>query len=513
MEHKKAVGIWIRVSTEDQARGDSPEHHEQRARHYASAKDWDVKEVYHLEAVSGKSVMDQPETKRMLKDIKEGRITGLIFSKLARLARNTRELLDFSDLFRKNNADLVSLAESIDTSTPAGRLFYTLIAAMAQWEREEIADRVAASVPIRAKMGKPLGGQAAFGYKWEGKNWNGVKWQTKEYEIDKKEAPVRKLIYELFLKHKRKKTVAKELNSMGYRTRNGSAFSDTTIDRLLRDASAKGERRANYTKSLGDDKNWEIKPASEWVITACPAIVNEDLWNECNRILAEQEVKHKKPGPQPVHMLSGYIHCTCGNKMYIYHNNNVFVCKACKTRIAADAIDTIYHEQLKTFLLTDVDLNDYLKQTDGIIQEKETLLQMVVKESNILRQKAKELIDMRTNRELTPESFMEHHKPLELRLSQIQEQLPKLESELDILKVHNLSSNVVLQDAKNLYDRWLTLSFEERRTIIEVITEMIVVGAEDVTISLSYLPTLLPTLLQNGGNKQHNFRGSLTKPT
>src|SRR5512141_825298 len=92
----KAVGIWIRVSTEDQAKGESPEHHEKRARLYAEAKGWKVEEVYHLEAVSGKSVMEHPETQRMLADARDGHITGLIFSKLARLARNTRELLDFS---------------------------------------------------------------------------------------------------------------------------------------------------------------------------------------------------------------------------------------------------------------------------------------------------------------------------------------------------------------------------------------------------------------------------------
>src|SRR6059058_4289085 len=96
----KSVGIWIRVSTEDQAKGESPEHYERRARYYAESKEWKVKEVYHLEAVSGKSVKDHPETQRMMKDIKFGHITGLIFSKLARLARNTRQLLDFSDLFR-----------------------------------------------------------------------------------------------------------------------------------------------------------------------------------------------------------------------------------------------------------------------------------------------------------------------------------------------------------------------------------------------------------------------------
>ena len=484
MDKNKLVGIWIRVSTEDQVRGESPEHHEKRASYYAESKDWLVKEVYRLDATSGKTVMDLPETQRMLHDIKIGRITGLIFSKLARLARNTKELLDFAEIFREYNADLISLQESIDTSTPAGRLFYTMIAAMAQWEREEIADRVAASVPVRAKLGKSLGGQASFGYSWK----------DNLLVPDPSEAPVRKLVYELFMEHRRKKTVAKLLNERGHRTRSGAKFSDTSVDRFLRDPIAKGMRRANYTKSLGENKRWVVKPREDWVFTDVEPIVSADLWDQCNQILDDQQKNHKKPARKAVHLFTGFVVCHCGNKMYVPSANRKYTCYKCHNKIGTTDLEDIFHHQLKTFFFSTDDLAGYLNEADRVIKEKGELLNTLTEEDKKIRVEKDKLYMLYQEDQISRADFGVRYRPLEERIAQIEAQIPELQGEIDFLRIQFLSSDQIINEAKDLYSRWPELIPEEKRRIVEHITENIAIGKDDISINLCYLPPAIPSI-------------------
>ena len=488
----KAVGIWIRVSTDDQARGESPQHHELRARAYAEAKGWQVVELYDLSGISGKSILEHPEAKRLLSDIRSGHISALIFSKLARLARNTRELLDIADIFREHGAGLISLQESIDTTTPAGRLFYTMIAAMAQWEREEISERVAASVPIRASLGKPTGGAAPFGYCWD-KN---------ELVLDPDEAPIRRLMFELFLEHRRKKTVARELNNMGHRTRKGARFSDTTVDRLLRDPVAKGLRRANYTKSRGEKKHWDLKPEDEWVYSKVEPIVSDETWAEVNDILNTQRASRKRVGRKPAtHLFSSVTKCECGEPMYVPSNSPKYTCRKCRMKIPVADLEAIYKEQLQAFLLSKDDLNEYLHQAHTVITEKTQVLDVLNKELAGLNTQVDKFYDLYMSDNISKEGFGRKYAPLEERINQLNEEIPRIQSEVDFLKIQNLSSEQAFSETQSLSERWDSLAKNEQLGIIEAVTESIVIGKEEVSINLHYLPFL------RSGNKATHKQG------
>lgn len=496
MEEKKQVGIWIRVSTDIQVKDDSPEHHEQRARYYVQSRDWQIAEIYRLDAVSGKTVMNHPEAQRMLKDLRSGRITGLVFSKLARLARSTKELLEFAEIFRKEGADLVSLAEQIDTSTPAGRLFFTIVAAMAEWEREEISSRVSASVPIRARMGKPLGGQASFGYKWE----------DKVLVVDDKEAPVRKLIYEIFFECQRKKTTADRLNELGHRTRNGSCFSDTTVDRLLRDTTAKGQRLANHTKSLGDRKQWVAKPEQEWVILPCPPIIDEHLWQRCNSIIEEQAAKRTKTGRKSEYLLAGFVKCECGKSMYVFSTAKKFTCSACKNSISVKEMDKFYQQVLKGYL-NDINPQMYMEEMEAELKEKDALLAAATKKRVQLRKKMDGLLSLRMSGELDKEHFAEVYQPLVTQVQQLDTSTPELQAAIDYKRIQLTSAEYVLKQAKELYKEWSKMLFQQKRAIVETITEYITVEQDTLKVGIFHFP------LSSKQTSPHDFKGSWRRLT
>lgn len=475
----KAVGIWIRVSTEDQARGESPEHHEERARSYAKSRGWQVKEVYDLAGQSGKAVMQHPEAKRMMKDIERGHITGLVFSKLARLSRNRRELEDFADYFNKHHADLISLSEAIDTSTAGGRMFFHLLGVFAQWEREEITERVNASVLTRAKLGKSINGSAPYGYQWK----------DRKLVIQPEEAAIRRKTYTLFLENRRKGQVARLLNAAGYRSRNGSIWRDTQVLRTLIDPSAKGIYYFNRVRQTEHSWKTEPKPENEWGKVECEALISEDLWNQVNQIIEEQLKSWKRPGKPPTYLFSGLAQCACGHKMYVRSGSPKYVCRKCCNKIPITDLENIVHQELQVFFTQPERVTRHLQGADRNLVEKQSLLDAHQKELQKVRDELKQTHRLYVEGHITPQGFGDFYKPAEERLNQLVSELPKLQAEVDFLKVNKLSADDILHEAGTLYDRWPSLPGEDKRKIVECLIEKIVIGDGEIDITLSHLPS------------------------
>ncbi|GAG99391.1 unnamed protein product, partial [marine sediment metagenome] len=279
------------------------------------------------------------------------------------------------------------------------------------------------------------------------------------------------------------------LNDAGYRTRKGSKFSDTTIRRLLRDPTAKGIHRANYAKSLGENKKWVLKPKEEWVFTKVEPIVSEELWEQCNQILDEQKKKNKIPARKAVHLFTGIVYCYCGNKMYVPSNSPKYTCYKCRNKIGTDDLEEVFHQQLKTFFFSSSEISNYLNKADNVIKEKEELLWSLTEEKHTIKKDMDKTYRLYLDDKITTDGFGIRYKPQEERLKQIEEKIPELQGEIDFLKIQYLSSDKILNEAKDLYSRWPELVSEEKRKIVENITEKIIIGTEDVTINLCYLPS------------------------
>ena len=156
---------YVRVSTEEQARsGVSLDMQKSKIRAWAILKDLELIDIYADEGVSGKD-LNRPALSELLYILKDKTSEALIVYKLDRLTRKTQDLLHLvEDLFESGNTRLISITEDIDTSTPMGKFFLTMIGAMAQMERELIVERTKAALAHKKEQGDSLG-HIPYGFK------------------------------------------------------------------------------------------------------------------------------------------------------------------------------------------------------------------------------------------------------------------------------------------------------------------------------------------------------------
>ncbi len=180
----KRVAIYARVSTTDQ----STDSQLLDLRRYVSERGWHTFREYTDNGISG-TKDSRPALNQLMDDAKKRRFDSVLVWRFDRFARSTTHLLLSLDQFRNLGIDFVSYQENIDTSSPLGAAIFTIISAVAQLERDIIAERVKAGLRRAKAQGKQLGrprvivdaGRIAA-LRAEGWSWSMI---TKELDVSK----------------------------------------------------------------------------------------------------------------------------------------------------------------------------------------------------------------------------------------------------------------------------------------------------------------------------------------
>lgn len=221
-EAKKAC-IYTRVSTAEQIDGFSLEEQERKCSAQIIAKGWDYVGMYSDPGVSGRT-MDRPGLQQMLKDIGDGKVQAVVVYKLDRLSRKQKDTLTIiEDHFLRNNVDLISLNETLDTTTAWGRAMIGILSSFNQMESETIQMRTTDGRKAKAKQGGYAGGKPPIGYKAQDGN----------LVIVPEEAEIVRLVFKLRKEGNTLIGITEELNRRGYRTKKGLEFKHSAIQTIL----------------------------------------------------------------------------------------------------------------------------------------------------------------------------------------------------------------------------------------------------------------------------------------
>ena len=148
------VALYARVSTKNN--GQDPETQLLALRDYAKARKLEVFAEYVDIGISG-AKDSRPALNQLMADARKRRFDAVLVARFDRFARSTRHLVLALEEFNALGVDFISLSESVDTSTPMGKMVYVVIAAVAELERSLIRERVVMGLQRAKAQGKRLG--------------------------------------------------------------------------------------------------------------------------------------------------------------------------------------------------------------------------------------------------------------------------------------------------------------------------------------------------------------------
>ena len=218
-----AIG-YIRVSTQDQAQeGVSLAAQRNKIQVWCELHDHELIAVQEDAGISGVSAEKRPGLQAALAETCKRKAVLVVYG-LSRLARSTLDAIQISDRLQKAGADLVSLSEKIDSTSASGKMIFRLLAVLAEFERDQLAERTKAAMAHLRNQGKRISRHLPFGYDLSADGETLTENGTEQAVIE--------LMRNLRKNELTYRAIAKELETMGIRTKRGRA---TWQPKVIRD--------------------------------------------------------------------------------------------------------------------------------------------------------------------------------------------------------------------------------------------------------------------------------------
>ncbi|CEA02876.1 DNA-invertase hin [Jeotgalicoccus saudimassiliensis] len=436
--------------------------------------------IVSLPMQGGKSISGRPQMTKLLKDAAQKKFDTVIIYKLDRLARKTRDSLEIAETLNNHGVQLISLSESIDTITPHGRMFYTVLSSLAEMEREQIVGRVKMGMTQRPKEGKWNGGQCI-----------GYDSKDKQLFVNPNEAIIVKEIFQLADKGHGYKKITGIINRKGYKTKKGNEFSIATVKRILDNPMYIGKLRFNQHENWAEKRRKGKNKETIIVDGIHEPIIDKELWDSIQ--LKRQGRSYKAVQSSKPYFLSRLIRCPqCGagmvsakskgrTKTYRYyvcgtfHNKGSSVCSS--NSINADIAEAQVLDEIKR-IVTD---SSFIKQLVAKLnQEREHAIEPLIKQKEYIESRIKQnetyianITDKLMKDPDLVSSFAERLKEQQSEKISNQKQLEEVEEELtsintkpiDLMAFHHLIKNI-----DEILDK---VSGEEKKELLRMIVEQI----------------------------------------
>ena len=456
-EEKKLCGIYMRVSTEDQAReGFSLPEQKERLESYCKFNGYKIVEYYTDAGISAKTGNFRPEYDRMLEDGKQGKINMIIALKLDRITRSTRDWETLMDYLEKYNINIAFVNDDINTTTANGKMVSRIMMSVSQNEIERTSERTIIGLEGAIKQGH-IPARAPLGYKHI----------YKKLVPDPLTKDIVIRIYNLYFEGLTYNTIAKLFNKE--KVLDKTNWKDTSILKIITNVIYKGDYIQGKTTRNPRYFSDVVEP-----------IVSRELWDSCqvqkkknqrNYMRSQtyiflQKLKCPKCGRI---LAGGASHKIKADKWYYYYR-----CEKCRGNIREHEIEDSIKELLSDIFEYDSVVNEFFLP---VLQNKiHNPKEEFEKELTNLNNKKARIRKAYIDELFTEEEYKEETNTIENKIKDIQkkilenEQVSKLNLTVDDILVKrdmDFINSIKLPILYNAFvDSWDNLGREEKAEIV-----------------------------------------------